>query len=84
MLLLPLAIVSIDALSVSYPPSARAFSNEAVDSMHNIVQYFAYASSENANSLLGERSILTFASDLDHVSFDYDMFKATDQWSMES
>ncbi|KAJ0085100.1 hypothetical protein Patl1_08437 [Pistacia atlantica] len=69
-------VVSMAALSVSYPPSAGAFSNDAVDSMNSIAQYFANVGS--GSLMVNVYPYFAYASDPDHISLDYATFKATD------
>ncbi|XP_044512205.1 glucan endo-1,3-beta-glucosidase-like [Mangifera indica] len=71
-------VVSMEALSVTYPPSAGAFSNEAVNPMRSIVQYFANAASQTPIPLMVNiYPYFAYASDPDHVPLDYAMFHAT-------
>ncbi|XP_044511522.1 glucan endo-1,3-beta-glucosidase-like [Mangifera indica] len=69
-------VVAMTALSVSYPPSAGAFSNDSLDAMRSIVQSLASAGSQKPTPLMiNVYPYFAYASNPVDISLDYAMFK---------
>lgn len=70
-------VINLNALSGSFPPSAGAFSDEALEPMKSISQYFT-SSSSSAPLMVNVYPYFAHVADPEHVSFDYATFNAKD------
>ncbi|XVE95399.1 hypothetical protein REPUB_Repub02eG0093900 [Reevesia pubescens] len=66
-------IVSTKILGISKPPSAGAYSKEALVSMNNVA---AFLSGTGAPLMLDVYPFFAFAEDPEHISFEYATFRS--------